>query len=502
MRADTKIVFEMFDTESKAVSLPSCSQSQTDVLTLKNEAADQSSYATTEPNGFYLDGSYKIISALPTGLYSDTLSETDCNFTQPVALEISFAQPITSSGVTLYFPLNEYPTSVDISWYSGDNMLSQAQFVPDSMVFFCKENVEQFDKLVLTFYGTKQPQHYIKLCGIDYGQALQFGSDRIIKTNVSQDISLLCDEIAVNTLEFTVSDKEKLFSVVSDESIFFAIQENQKISVYTTVAGEEKKIGTYFLKNITGSGITARFTAQDSIGVLDGEDDMEDTYFDTDFESFCAQLLQGYKYIIDESIKKASVKGFLKSCSRREALQQACFAVGAVVNTQNDENIKIYPLTATPSQLIKESQMFAGGRVESIKPYKVISLTVHSFDSEGTDSETIVTHSLNAKGKGKIQITDAVFVNDSNADAVMNRLVDYYSKNVLYKFSMPINSLYTMGDIIMAYLDKSYIKGNITQFDLNLSGGLVADITARGNAFAIKDSVYAGEVHAGERGFV
>ncbi len=502
MRASTKIVFEMFDTQSKAASTPSCIQSQTDVLTLKNEMADQSSYATTEPNGFYLDGSCKLLSDLPTGLYSDTMSDNEGVFGQPVVLTIVFEQRVTSSGVTLYFPLNDYPSVVDIQWHSGENVLKEAQYRPDNMVFFCKGDVEQFDKLTLTFYGTAMPGHYIKLCGIDYGQALQFGSDKIIKSNVVQDISLLCDEISVNTLEFTISDKEKLFSVVSDNSVFFAAQENQKISVYATINGQEQKVGTFYLKNITGSGITAKFAAQDIIGVLNGEEDVEEAYFDTDFETFCAYMLEGYKYTIEESLKTAKIKGYLEKCSRREALQQACFAVGAVVNTQGGEEINIYPLAATPSQLIKASQMFAGGKTENIKPYKSISLTSHNFTSDGIDDEMMINHIINEKGKGKVQITDAVFVNADNADAVLQRLAEYYSHNVLHKFSLPLTKLFTVGDVLMSYLDKSYIKGSLIEFDINLTGGLVAAVTVRGNAFAITDAVYTGELYLGERSIV
>lgn len=502
MRADTKIIFEMFDTEGKAASVLSCSQSRTDVLTLKNENPDQSLYATTEPGGFFLDGSYKILSELPTGLYSDEMSAADGSFLQSVVLRVAFARPVTSSGITLYFPLEEYPTTVNIQWLDGENVLNEAQYSPDSELFFCKGNVEQFTALQLTFYGTKTPRHYLKLCGIDYGQALRFGSDKIIKSNVVQDISLLCDEIAVNTLEFTVSDKERLFSVVSEDSIFFAAQENQKISVFTTVENEQKKVGTFYLKSITGSGITAKFTAQDSIGVLEGEGEVGDSYYDTDFESFCGQILGGYKYIIDDSLKRAQVKGYLKSCSRREALQQACFAVGAVVSTQGGEEIKIHPLTAAPSHLVTASQIFAGGKVESIKPYKALCLTVHSFDSDGTDTETIISYPLNDKGKGKVQITDAVFVNAGNADAVVQRLAGYYGHNVLYKFSMPLNRLYTMGDVLINYLDKSYIKGSLTEFDINLTGGMVAHLTVRGNAFPTDSAVYSGEIYLGERGVV
>ena len=109
MRANTKIIFEMFDTDSKASSQPACDQSQTDVSALKNEVADSRNYATTEVNGFYLDGSYRIAESLPRGLYSDTLSDTGGTLAEPVVLTITFSALVTSNGVTLHFPPGDYP---------------------------------------------------------------------------------------------------------------------------------------------------------------------------------------------------------------------------------------------------------------------------------------------------------------------------------------------------------------------------------------------------------
>jgi len=501
MRANTKIIFEMFDTDSKAGSQPVCDQSRTDVSALKNEVADSRNYATTEKNGFFLDGSYKIAESLPRGLYSNALSDDSGTLAEPVVLTITFSALVTSNGITLHFPPGDYPSQVNMQWYNGNNLLYETLRSPDSEMYFIRANVENYDRLIITFYGTVQPGHYIKLTGIDYGQKITFfGSDKIIKSKALQEIDLLCDEIAINTLEFTVEDKDRLFSVVSDNSVFFAVQENQKITVYTDIGGNTCHIGTYYLQDITGSGITANFKAQDAIGLLDGEEDVPEKYYDTSFENFCADVLGDSNYIIDQSLKNQRIKGYLTPCSRRQALQQACFAAGAVADTQGGDRIRFYPLTEKPAQLLTASGIFAGGKVENIKPCRAISITAHNFDTDGIDVSSVHTRIINPKAKGTVSVEDARFVNEDNVESVLDRLQSYYQHRVQYKVSLPLDTLFNMGDMLMIYLENSYIKGNLSQMDINLSGGLTADIIMAGYVFDNQNGTFTGEIYAGERG--
>lgn len=500
MRANTKIIFEMFDTDSKQKSKPFCAQSVTDINTLKNKKADTSNYATTEPDGFYLDGSYKILQdVLPAGLYSDAMSDEDGSLTENVVLSVAFDTVVSSNGITLYFPFNDYPALIGIRWYKDTNLLKEGLFSPDSSTYFCRGKVENYNKIEITFYSTSIPGHYIKLCGIDYGQAIVFAGDKIIKSSANQEIDLMCDEIAINTLEFSVEDKEGLFSVVSDNSVFFAAQENQKITVYTSVGGQEKSVGTFYLDSITGSGITANFKAYDIIGVLESEDKVGDRYYNLTFEEYCSQILQGYDYSIADRLKDSTVKGYLPLCSRREALQQACFATGAIVDTQGGETIKMYPLETRPSQLIRRNQIYAGGQVENIKPQKKISVIAHNFDESGKDTPSTVSKFLNPRAKNTISVENAVFVNADNIENVLNRLEYYYNQQVLYKVSLPLENYLSLGDVFMAYLQKSYIKGNLQSMETNLSGGLTAQIVIRGYVFGYTNSLYLGETYAGER---
>jgi hypothetical protein len=502
MRSNTKIVFEMFDTSAKPTARFTCNSRQTDVSTLKNEKPDRKKYATTEPNEFLLDGGCDIARDLPSGLYSRYMSGTDGKFTTPVVLNVRFTKPITSTGITLYFPQGELAGNIKIKWTDSGNILKEAEYTPDSDVYFCTGKVENYTGLSVTFYATQTPRHYLKLAGMDFGQMIEFKSDKIVSAETVSEIDILCDEIRINTLEFTVEDKEKLFSVVSKNSVFFASQENQKISVYSEFDGEEVKLGTYFLQNIKNTGITASFTAGDVIGLLDGDGEIPDTYFDTDLESFCQSVLAGYKYNVADELKKEPIKGYIKSCGKREALQQACFAAGAIVDTRGGETINLVSAENRPSQLLTSDKIFAGGTTESIKAYNSVHLTVHKFTADGQDSPTVLTECINPRAKGDVKVEDACFVNLINGFGVLKRLKNAYGNKVLYNVSLPLTTLFKMGDMLMAYIDESYIKGNITKMNINLSKGLTADITIEGEIFEMFAPLYAGEAMAGERSYI
>ncbi|MEG1863392.1 MAG: hypothetical protein RR198_07260 [Oscillospiraceae bacterium] len=495
MRSDTKIILEMFDTESKQQSLPDCTQSQSDVLSLKNEKIDGSSYATTEKDCFLLDGRFKIPQSLPNGLYSDTLSDGNGDFAVPVVLAVTFTSAIDSSGITLYFPFEDYPKQVHIEWYTGTQLLNQGIFFPDSATYFCALNVSGYDKLVLTFAGTACPQHYLKLLGIDYGQAIVFNDDKIIKSSVSQEIDLLCDEISINTLEFSIEDKEGVFSATSENSVFFACQTNQHIEAYS----KNDYIGRFYLTQVSQSGVTAKFEAQDMVGLLDTETFIGG-YFDTTVEAFCRQLLMGHRYTIQDSIKQYEVKGYLIATTKREALQQVCFALGLVADTTGSDGIKIYTLQESPTQLITSADMFVGGKVDNLKAYRQLNLTSHSFTQDGQDSQTVHSYALSNKGQGEMSVADAYFVNTGNANDVAKRIKNYYNNKVIYKLSMPARSNLRVGDMLMVYLKSGYIKGNIYQMNVNLSGGLTASVSIHGYITPLTSKAYSGEFYAGERG--
>ena len=459
MRAYTTINFNMYDTSSKDVATVIAQGSQTDADHLLSDVIDSANYASTEHNEFLLDGSYTFLeSGMPTGFYSDTVSKRDGTMEQSNVIVFTFSQSISTIGVTLYFPKDEYPEQIRIKWYEGNMVIDSKLFYPDNMVFVCRNSVENYDKLEIEFLSLQNAGHYIKLAGIQFGCVLEFGIDKLIKASLTQEVDLLSDEIPISSLEFDLEDKEGRFNVTRDGNLFFAAQEGQEIivTVNLSVNGEQKDIfiGKYYLEEISNKTITASFKAQDIIGLLDGET-VPDKYYNTTLSAFCEDILSGYEYVIeDEELNDITIKGYLSSCSKREALQQACFVAGAIATSKGSDKLRIYMPFERDVSLLADDQIYAGGYVKSVQLYKTMDITVHNFDRSGEDTPSERSIVLNRRGGGTISISEACFVNADNVDDVIERLKAHYSQKVTYELSMPLERYYELGSEMMAYLNK------------------------------------------------
>ena len=94
--------------------------------------------------------------------------------------------------------------------------------------------------------------------------------------------------------------------------------------------------------------------------------------------------------------------GYLPVCSRREALQQIAFAVGAVVTTQGDGTVRLLPLETAVSGSFQESSIFTGAKVSREKQTAAVQLFVHSYGQ--TDDQEVLLDNEPVHGE------DALFV--------------------------------------------------------------------------------------------
>lgn len=81
-----------------------------------------------------------------------------------------------------------------------------------------------------------------------------------------------------------------------------------------------------------------------------------------------------------------------------------------------------------------------------------------------------------------IEITDAYFVTPDNVDAVMQRLIDYYSQKYELTAKMFASEI-AISDSVLAQTqkDNKYLTGIVEKSDIDLAGGFVSSIKARGN---------------------
>lgn len=406
MRTNTRVEFGLYDVTARGDSNPTCDAAQP-FCSLRRDllveaVPSQVKYGTLESRQWLMDGSFSFFPEVPEayfwGLWSAVQSGESGAFTDPPVLDIQFSQAHSSSGLTLHFyaPTGDWASKLKIQWYGADGgLLASALFVPDAVDFYCAKKVDRYRRIRLTFLETNHPGRYLKLAGLDYGVYLHFAGDEIVKAHVLEECDPLSAEISINTLGLTLYNKEGRFSILNPEGYFDVLQHKQKLTVWEDVRPEARStsstsycMGTFYLSDWENSGDTlADFTAVDAVGLLDGAP-YDGGVYDTTAGALAADILDGYSYTLDEELAAERVQGYLAAGTRREALQQLAFTIGAVVDCSRSDLIRIAPAPVRASGMIAYDRKFQDGSKVTLTPLiTAVAVTAHRYQAEDAASE-------------------------------------------------------------------------------------------------------------------
>lgn len=581
MRTSTRVEFGLFDVTARGDSTPSSEAAQTfcDLQTdlLLEERPDQTKYGTLEARQFLMDGSFALFPEEPAGqfwgLWSQQQSGSDGRFATPPVLEISFSQDHSSAGVTLHFyePTSDWASDVLIQWYgAAGELLATARCAPDAVDYYCACKVTGYRSMRLTFYATSRPGRYLKLAGLDYGVAMTFAGDQVREAHVLEEVDLLSSEVRINTLDLTLFNKAGAFSILNPDGVFDVLQHKQRFTVWEDVRADataEKvshNMGTFYLSEWENTSDTlASFSAVDAVGLLDSAPHRGGVY-DTTAAALAADILEGYDYELAPSLAEQKVRGWLPIGTRRSALQQLAFALGAVVDCSRSDKIKIYPPPTRPSSLITYQRKFLGSKV-ALKPLITgVTVTAHQY-TLGTITEelfkdelTVGTHEIqlqqpacclevtgaqmvewdnnyaivqveepgevvitgrkyvetqtsirqaardipaNAKAN-ELTVDSATLVDPTVASAVASRVLDYYARRYEQTFDMLAGEEVLADMLVVQSFGGEMVRGCLESMEFDLTGGYRASVKVVGRRINTTAAAYAGEIYAGERSVI
>ena len=186
--------------EAKENFVPTASESKFDTLAqLQQYNLNFPNYAN--PCELYqtvLDGTATAFPSVPEqanlGLWSNQLSKDDGTFTEPIVLELQSVGQYSSQGLTLTFDTYNgiFATRVGIKWLritdGGIETLAEQEFTPNNAFYFCRKQVENYNKVVITFYSLNMPKNRLKLRVIDYGYGTFFYGDELRGVKLIQEI--------------------------------------------------------------------------------------------------------------------------------------------------------------------------------------------------------------------------------------------------------------------------------------------------------------------------
>ena len=291
------------------------------------------------------------------------------NYVDAPVLTVTFNQKFTSVGVLLTFNTmsGDYANHINIKWYSENELISSMDYEPNDTKFFCSNYVTFYDKIVITFISTSKPNRPVFLTRIDYGIYREFLSDEIREVSCLQEVNAISENISINTMNFTANTKS---------SVPFDLQKKQKLSVYFNGG----LIGNFYLKNGSRKSKTDYYIdSHDTLGVLDGNEYHGGVYTGQLVPDVIAEIFESedFNYLLSDDFDNVSLHGYIPYTTKRNALVQIAFAIGAVVDTSNYDGVVIYPKQTITTGAFNNEDIFEGLTLEHSDVVTGIRLTVH-----------------------------------------------------------------------------------------------------------------------------
>lgn len=334
-------------------------------------------WATLEPSGWSLDGSAQLFEKAPAyiGWWSETRSEADGRFSEPPVLSVLFSEPFTASGLTFTFwpSMNHWCSEMHLQWFNGETLLAEKTAYPDSPNWVLSYTVEGFDRIEIEFLATNIPGQFAKMQQLQVGQVIVFLQDELTRVSVFNEIDPSLCEMTVDTMTVEIRDKKNRNLIP---------QKNQQMQLFR----DGVQIATqYITESERESRNGYRFQCQSAIGLL--EDDFLGGFCETvPASELLADILGDMPFVLDPEFAQAELTGYLPVCTRREALQQVSFAMGAAVTTQGDGTIRLNPIANTVTGSFGAGEIFAGAKLTQKPRLAGIRLTAHSYVP---DEETV-----------------------------------------------------------------------------------------------------------------
>jgi hypothetical protein len=442
-------------------------------------------FATLEMNKWGGSGSKKVYNSQPIAMVSSAMSGTDCTFSTPPTLTIIFDSNYTSLGIFLRFSTNsiDYAKSVTITWYQGATQLAQKTFTPDGPSYFCENTVTAYNKVIVAINSTNLPGRYARLEQILFGTVRVFDKSEFGSVSILQETDLISAELSINTMDWKLQNK------VGVDYIF---QLKQPVLVYN----DSNLIGVFYIDDkVTRTAEKAyEIPCNDAIGILDGDTFSAVMYSSKNAVTAMNEIVNGiFALDIDASFSSTTLTGYIPSGTRRTALQQVCFAIGAVISTAGTDKIKIIPVPST-SSTIAANNVYSAGSISQDSIVTSVVVTYHTYTagsgSSGDDvitvggtkyvhtTGTVTVSNPNVTSSDKPNVktfTDCTLVNSSIASTVANRVYNYYVRRNTAKSKIVVTDE-EPGGLVSVPTQFGTISGNIKSMKIKLSNTTAADV--------------------------
>ena len=343
--------------------------------------------------------------------------------------------------------------------------------------------------------------------------------------NPSYARDLLSASLEIDTFEF---------EVLSSDTTLTKFVRNTPLTYYH----DDVQMGIFYVQKISRTTVcTYRFECTSTIGLLDESYHNGGIYTGETVKEVVEDICGPYPVWIKTNIQNIQLYGWLPIATRRENLSQVLFAIGATLKVDYNGTLRVEGLWDGQSTEIDAGHMHAGGSVEYSTPVTQVIVTEHAYTANATETtelfsgttaagdkitfnepcydltaegfsilEAAANYAIVSAGSGTltgkkyvhttrqivkdvqpaarelvsqsdniVTVENATLVSLVNANAVADRLVNYYActERIVNKM---VTQRESPGDVVSVYhpYEDAAVQGCMESSDVTVSGKLAS----------------------------
>lgn len=421
-KTSTEISFGLMDITAKPDVTAACDDKQ-DFIHLddfKLEGVTPPQSATTEKNYWRLDGTFETFPDNPQniswGLWSKQMANESGVFETPIVLNLNFSGLHSTVGVSFEFnPYGEdWCNDLNIKWYRDSALLYDIDFFPDRWNFSAFQNVENFNKIVITFNSMTKPYRFLKLQNVIYGILKYFESGEIVSGKISEVADITGASLPYNKLNFTVWSSTDEFNIYNPQGVYTLLQRKQLLQVTSKIDGFRVFWGNYYVDELEMNfDQTIEITGTDAIGIMDKTYFEGDLYTNKNAGDLVAEIMNdaGFAYSIDSELSNKTVNGFIPYSTHRDAIQMVAFAIGGYVSVARTGlvSVKKRPdIDDTPELNIGLDRKIVGSKAKFSQLVTAVEVTAYSYTQKPRNTEAGTTIDKDVMYQGALEIGENI----------------------------------------------------------------------------------------------
>lgn len=434
------------------------------------------------------------------GWVSNEISGEDGVFSSPPYIYASFAEAVSSAGITLYFGESAYPTSIRVTAYAADGVsyVARGTFSNGGPVASINLRADDYYSLKVEFLEMGAGSAAVQFEDIVFGLLKVYDKDSIQSATIINKAGFAGESLPSQQLTLVVDNSTKEYDLLNPGGIYKYFEDGQAMEVECIIDDEPIFMGTYYFQTAStpNSSLLTTIKGGDKILALAGDKFTAGSGGKTTLAAMVDLVLAdtGISAKYEGSLASAEVTGAISNTTnKREALRLLAQAArcSCWINRDNELYFGALELAFPSRRTFTHDDLVNLGGFTIAEKVDMVKLTVNnSF----TEVKTEYTHGegLNVKSVSNPCVADGA--------AVAEWLYDCYQRRRKYKTANRGDPALEIGDTIMIYDPyKTDFYATITGITLKYNGGFTVTTEGVGPGKPVMVfPYYANELFAGE----